>query len=117
MKYCSHCGAELLDEAVLCPKCGCWVKEESMATTEIKEKLKTNICALLGFILSLISVLFFANFFGWISLAGLVLSILGLVQIKRNSDQKGRGFSIAGIIIGSIFFLYGSIFWTAMILS
>lgn len=23
MKYCSHCGAELLDEAVICPDCGC----------------------------------------------------------------------------------------------
>ena len=23
MKYCSHCGAQLLDEAVFCPKCGC----------------------------------------------------------------------------------------------
>ena len=23
MKYCSHCGNELLDEAVICPKCGC----------------------------------------------------------------------------------------------
>lgn len=23
MKYCSHCGSELLDDAVVCPKCGC----------------------------------------------------------------------------------------------
>ena len=23
MKYCSKCGAELMDEAVICPKCGC----------------------------------------------------------------------------------------------
>ncbi len=23
MKYCSHCGKELLDEAVICPNCGC----------------------------------------------------------------------------------------------
>ncbi len=23
MKYCSKCGAELLDEAVICPSCGC----------------------------------------------------------------------------------------------
>lgn len=25
MKYCSHCGAEMHDEAVLCVKCGCAV--------------------------------------------------------------------------------------------
>ena len=23
MKYCSHCGAEIADQAVVCPKCGC----------------------------------------------------------------------------------------------
>lgn len=27
MKYCSHCGKPLLDEAVICPNCGCPVKE------------------------------------------------------------------------------------------
>lgn len=26
MKYCSHCGNELLDEAVICPHCGCQVE-------------------------------------------------------------------------------------------
>lgn len=25
MKYCVKCGAELRDEAVVCPKCGCMV--------------------------------------------------------------------------------------------
>jgi hypothetical protein len=25
MKYCSHCGAEIDDNAVVCPKCGCQV--------------------------------------------------------------------------------------------
>ncbi|MDE5565596.1 MAG: zinc-ribbon domain-containing protein [Anaeroplasmataceae bacterium] len=25
MKYCSHCGAEINDEAVVCVKCGCSV--------------------------------------------------------------------------------------------
>ena len=23
MKYCSHCGNQLADEAVICPQCGC----------------------------------------------------------------------------------------------
>lgn len=25
MKYCSHCGQEIMDEAVICPHCGCAV--------------------------------------------------------------------------------------------
>ena len=29
MKYCSKCGAEINDEAVVCVKCGCTVNQES----------------------------------------------------------------------------------------
>ena len=34
MKYCSTCGAELHDEAVICPKCGCTADEAT------KEKMR-----------------------------------------------------------------------------
>ena len=27
MKFCSHCGKEIKDETVICPGCGCQVKE------------------------------------------------------------------------------------------
>ena len=39
MKYCSHCGAELLDEAVLCMKCGCSAqpKNSMQPATKIKD--------------------------------------------------------------------------------
>ena len=29
MKYCSKCGKEIMDEAVICPGCGCAVKSET----------------------------------------------------------------------------------------
>lgn len=25
MKYCTHCGKEIMDDAVICPHCGCAV--------------------------------------------------------------------------------------------
>ena len=36
MKYCTHCGHELLDEAVMCPYCGC------MVNPPIKQEVKSN---------------------------------------------------------------------------
>ena len=42
MKYCSKCGKELLDEAVICPNCGCfaspygWKANRSGYVTAIK---------------------------------------------------------------------------------
>ena len=50
---------------------------------------KTNICALLGFIFSLVCC-------G--GLPGLILSIIGLVQINK-TGEKGKGFAIAGIVL------------------
>ncbi|MBQ7045910.1 MAG: zinc-ribbon domain-containing protein [Clostridia bacterium] len=41
MKYCQKCGNELLDEAVMCPKCGCTV-EGKQPTKEQKEKSKNQ---------------------------------------------------------------------------
>jgi uncharacterized membrane protein YvbJ len=31
MKYCRHCGAEMVDDAVLCVKCGCPVENITIA--------------------------------------------------------------------------------------
>jgi hypothetical protein len=33
-------------------------------------------------------------------LAGIVLGIVGLVQIKRHPGQKGKGWAITGIVLG-----------------
>lgn len=66
MKYCTHCGNELLDEAIICPKCGCKVeqpktvykapKELDVAKDELCPKgffwpwtLCGTICAIFGF--------------------------------------------------------------------
>jgi len=34
MKFCSKCGKELLDEAIICPECGCAVNEEPQKENE-----------------------------------------------------------------------------------
>lgn len=43
MKYCSHCGKQIMDEAVMCPSCGC--KVESMVQDEPNKGL--NVIAFL----------------------------------------------------------------------
>ncbi len=41
MKYCSHCGAQLLDEAVVCPKCGCPTESKKPVVSENRSGLGT----------------------------------------------------------------------------
>ena len=92
MKYCKTCGAELVDEAVVCPKCG-------VATSEIQAPLKSNPMAITGFVLSLVAM--FINLWAIPAILGLVMSIVGLVQIKKGGF-KNRGLAIAGIVLGAI---------------
>ena len=58
---------------------------------------KTNICALVGFIFSIVSLICCS----FLAPIGAILSIIGLVQIKK-SGEKGKGLAIAGLIIGVI---------------
>ena len=53
------------------------------------EQKKSNALAIIGFVLS---------FLGAYSIFGLILSITGLIKSKT-LDGKGKGFSIAGIVI------------------
>ena len=41
MKYCEKCGNQLLDEAIMCPKCGCAVAGKQ-PTKEQNEKAKNQ---------------------------------------------------------------------------
>lgn len=34
MKYCEKCGNQLLDEAVMCPKCGCAVSGRQLTSAQ-----------------------------------------------------------------------------------
>lgn len=73
----------------------------------MEEKKKTNVVAIIGFIISIISVLTF----GLLSFPGLILSIIGLVICKKYKNGY-KGLSIAGIIISGIFFI---VFWALAI--
>ena len=65
MKYCTHCGKELLDEAVICVHCGCSVKsitvkdERKISKFERHRKLWISILSVLfsGFAVAIILIL------------------------------------------------------------
>ncbi len=53
MKYCEKCGAEIMDEAVVCPKCGCSVASRSKDGCMFQ--LKTNRSLIKYILLSIIT--------------------------------------------------------------
>ena len=91
--FCNHCGKEIPDEAVICPHCGCQIKSLQPAQ---KTSNSAKTLAIVGFILSF-----------FISLAGLIVSIVALNKYKVQTDQSGKGLAKAGLII--------SIVWMALV--
>ena len=49
MKYCTKCGKELIDEAVVCPHCGC-ATEAWKAKKEYVDEISVGFCVLAAFI-------------------------------------------------------------------
>ena len=48
MKYCSRCGAEIADQAVVCPSCGCAVPGSACETSGKSWAVTLLLCFFLG---------------------------------------------------------------------
>ena len=71
MKYCSQCGKELVDEAVVCPNCGCAVQ----APVSQQEDKPSTVLNILAFLFPVIGLILFD---------GIVISY------RRQRKQKER---------------------------
>ena len=80
MKFCTHCGKDVLDDALICPHCGCSVQyDEPQKNAGYSQQatyappVADNYSAL-----SILGLVF--SFFG--GLLGLILSIVALNEAK-----------------------------------
>ena len=85
MKFCTHCGKELFDEAVICPGCGCAVGTASVPAagkndllTKLSERVKMN--AIIWIVIGVLQVI--------IGLCGtwlpLIVGVLNLVSAAKD---------------------------------
>ena len=79
MKYCSQCGKELVDEAVVCPNCGCAV-QAPVNPQEDKPSTGLNILAFL------------------FPLVGLILYLVWKAEYPLKAKSCGKGALIAVIV-------------------
>ena len=100
--YCSKCGKEVSDEAVVCVHCGCMIRKEKIYDDRVFER-KINILCLIGFILTMVSLLI--ALWGIVAIVGMVLCGIGVSQASRNEDRL-KGLGVAGLIVGGISLLY-----------
>ena len=90
MKFCSKCGKQINDDAVICVNCGCSVGN---AVVTENDAPSTGF-AVLGF---------------FIPIAGLILYLINKDKCPQKAKSAGKG-AIAGIIVSVVFsIIYGAV--------
>lgn len=94
MKFCSHCGNEVLDEAIVCPKCGCRVDYANAAMSYRQVPSPDDApnagYAVLGF---------------FIPLVGLILYLIWEKDYPQRAKSAGKGALIFVLFFAGCFFL------------
>ncbi len=99
--FCTYCGVEINDEAVVCPHCGCMVKSNFCFQQKKTEEKKANNGEILG-IISIITALF-------CPLASWICGSIGLDNAKKADDKNAKTLNIIGLSIASFIFVIGVI--------
>ena len=95
MKNCNHCGKELLDEAVICPHCGCSVAE--LTATQDNSKMITLIRAfmIVGCVLT--------SIYGFlVPLFWTLPMTLKLLKMLDNKEPISMAFKICTLLFVSV---------------
>lgn len=130
MKYCTHCGKELFDEAVICPGCGCPCdgsqsgERKSELVAKLSEKVKTN--GIIWLVIGIVQIVA-GLFLNWFLLIVGVLNIISSVQdlnysktmLEDSSDIVEKYEPLTGpiitliynLIFGGVIGIIGSIYY------
>ncbi len=93
MKYCQKCGKELMDEAIICPGCGCAVAAEAYRMQRYAEENGGLATA--------------AIIFAFISpLVGIILGIIGISKYTV-AEYKQRSINAIAISLAVFFVCLG----------
>ncbi len=96
MKFCSKCGKEIHDEAVVCPNCGCSVSNTPVAN---ENDAPSTGYAVLGFFLPIV---------------GLILYLIFKEKTPLKAKSAGKG-ALIGVIVSVVVYLIYFIFIGALI--
>lgn len=89
MRFCSKCGKEILEEAIVCPNCGCATVNTSVPQENADDKVSVGLCVLAA-----------------------LIPLFGIIYwpIKhKETPKKAQACGIVGIISWAISFCFGFI--------
>ena len=136
MKYCTHCGKEIMDEAVICVGCGCAVTNQNTQTVAgqpadgatlintLAQRLNTN--GIIWLVIGILQILG-GIFLNWFLLIVGVLNIISAVQDMKYSKTLAENPNgivakfepltgpiitlVYNLVIGGVIGVVGSIYY------
>ena len=107
--YCNNCGAEINDQAVVCPKCG--VPTAKLSNFGAKESaphsVSAIVCSILGLIIPVLGLL--------MSIIAICLSASGKKRVRKNPERYESSTSLTVAMIFGIIGLVGWIVYIAYV--
>ena len=101
--FCSVCGKEVMDEAVICPNCGCMIKKDSIKSNgnPFASGKKASVSVILGII---------GIVFAWLfALVGHIVSIIGIIFGIKEYRETEKMIGLILSIIGEVCSIFSSI--------
>ena len=109
MKFCTKCGAELMDEAIICVKCGCSVESNTISHSKNQNLLPKSGLSVAAKVFMILGTIVMALWTFCIGLAWcLPLTIIYFKKVNKG-EPIGVGFKVCSLIfvslLGGIFML------------
>lgn len=99
MKYCSKCGNQLYDEAVICPKCGCMAETSSHTTYNFQNDQKKSGAFVEAIkIFMIIGTVANAWLFLLVPLAWCIPMTISYYKKTKNKEPIGTAFKICTLL-------------------
>lgn len=111
MKFCESCGKELLDEAIVCPNCGC--------STETKGSSKNNITIVepaskTSVILGIIGIVGGVLFAILGHICSIIAIIIGIIDCTKKKKPTGLIIGIIGEVVSIFSSIIGAVIGAAI---
>ena len=97
--YCAECGTQIVEGSNFCQKCGAAITqlEAQPQSGQLVIKTRTDSFSVLAIILGILGF-----FFGPLSIGAIVFGALGISKTGRDSNARGRGIAIVGLVLGIV---------------
>lgn len=116
--YCTNCGKQIDDKAIVCPNCGVatsnFVAPNTVKVQQpVEEESKVNAFGIVAFAVGMASLIGLGVIFCISSIVGLIFSIIAI----RGKAKYNRcnGFATAGLVLSIVSLVLWFIYWIFII--